>query len=834
MNNKPFSQTDFGLKNWGWYGIGILLITVCGVALYSGVLFSKTGVPWGSDTFGHIYRFEFLRQSLEEGILSPDFFPDWYLGIQLFRYYPPILYYGLAWFSSIIGNPIQTAFWGLFLIGWLGSLSWLLLHRWLGWIPTILGGILYYLLPDLIRVGFAEGNLLRHLANALLPLLFFFVLNLLEEGRRRNWMQVGLGLVLAVMVLSHPMMTAISGVVVALLLIGAFLVKKITFQQLLSALISAVLGILISSWWLLPSMSGGITELNSDAMINTLRVVSILTLFNPLTRMHNIEELYVSGALIVGNLGLLFFQKVRQQKEFLLFLLVGLLTCLLATPLLKTLYFSIPFSSLMWPSRYLTFGSFLLLFSAMLGLSKLTQKQILPAFILLGAIVFDFGGSTRLMYADPQDRGLIEGGAYLSMIDGWREATVDYSRIGSVPSYYFSEFGEREQLFGWGFQGAKTAPLVSSINESLQKGLIPYALDRFNLLGGDDVLIAEGMFQPYGLQEALVSQGYKIEPIGDNYKLYHRVGAPRAVEANWPAIGIGSVAQNYAYLFPQIMVADSVFIDDYILDDLRTYDLVVLAGFSWHDKEAAEELVIALSQTGTMVVVDLTQTEENVFSQQSEFLEVWGERVILDQEAKIVSGADKNYTLTSMHNDGALWYTFTPQNLNHEELTTEFLGQRLVLTGYNKYDSGKVWFIGLNLAYHTVINEDTEALQLLADFFTIEQGQLTNYEEVQLNGYETTGSMIRFYYSLEEDTRLLLPFARFDGTEVSIDGKLQAVNSLSNLIIVEAPAGIHDVEITFSPTPIYFLGKVASLIAISLFGMVNLPGRSKKTDETKR
>ncbi len=111
--------------------------------------------------------------------------------------------------------------------------------------------------------------------------------------------------------------------------------------------------------------------------------------------------------------------------------------------------------------------------------------------------------------------------------------------------------------------------MVSGINESLEKGFVSYSLDRFNLVGIDDVLVAEQFLQPYGLKEALVLQGYQEESMGRDFTLFHRSGTPRAVEAEWPAVGIGSVAQNYAYLFPQMIVADSIYIDDYALEDLE-------------------------------------------------------------------------------------------------------------------------------------------------------------------------------------------------------------------------------------------------------------------------
>ena len=151
-----------------------------------------------------------------------------------------------------------------------------------------------------------------------------------------------------------------------------------------------------------------------------------------------------------------------------------------------------------------------------------------------------------------------------------------------------------------------------------------------------------------------------------------------------------------------------------------------------------------------------------------------------------------------------------------------FLGQRLVLTGYNQYEQGKVWFVGLNLAYHVIRNHDDEALRLLDDLFTINQGQISEYESFPLYEYQTSGKEIRFAYCLEENTALLLPFSCYDGTVVKIDGKEQPVESFSNLIGMNAPAGIHYVQISFEPTRIYLFGKILSGFAIVMFIGTNL------------
>ena len=53
----------------------------------------------------------------------------------------------------------------------------LLFSRRYGLFWATLGGVFLVLMPDNLRVAFAEGNLPRVLASALLPATFYFTLN---------------------------------------------------------------------------------------------------------------------------------------------------------------------------------------------------------------------------------------------------------------------------------------------------------------------------------------------------------------------------------------------------------------------------------------------------------------------------------------------------------------------------------------------------------------------------------------------------------------------------------------------------------------------------------
>jgi uncharacterized membrane protein len=131
-------------------------------------------------------RMDFLISSIQQGDLAPSIYPDWYMGMQLFRYYPMLSYYLLIFIKQVCGQSLAAVNWFIVLSAWLGGVSCLLYRRWVGWITAISAGLVYLVLPDNVRVAFSEGNLPRVLASAFVPLLFFFILDHLENSKHKG------------------------------------------------------------------------------------------------------------------------------------------------------------------------------------------------------------------------------------------------------------------------------------------------------------------------------------------------------------------------------------------------------------------------------------------------------------------------------------------------------------------------------------------------------------------------------------------------------------------------------------------------------------------------
>jgi uncharacterized membrane protein len=800
--------------------------------VYRGILLPAGSVPvypWASDTLGHVLKVEYLGQQLRAGVAYPDLLPHWYAGLQMLRYHPPFPYYVLLLLKVLTGSALLAANWFIALCALAGGLGWLTYRRWIGWLPAAIGGALYTFLPDNIRVALAEGNLPRVLATAIVPWAIYLLIRSLEEtGRPRH--RLALGLCFMLIVLSHAMMAAIYAACCALLCILLWIGRRANAQRATAAIASIALGILLAGWWFLPSLIGGITELNASAMTEALAVFPLTTYLNPSLRAGNPEIVYPGAALLLSALVLLFIRRGRDPYAIGLSI-VGFFGILITTPGFNAAFNALPMHHLFWPLRFLGFASFCLLLAVIWRLRELrTRLWVVVPVLIVGLLVGDGLLSLRLIFLRPARPEVTGIARQLATAGGWREATLDYSRLGSAPSYFFTAVGGREQIYGWAYQGAHTATTVSAIDEALQQGYTSYVIDRLNLLGVDDVVRLQTEPMAPDLPARLSAAGFSTHNAGTAISWYHRDGAPRAIRAHWRALGIGRGAQNFAYLFPQIIRGGSRRVDDYSLEELASYDALVLAGFEWNDRGRAEELVGQVAQAGVRVLVDLTGIPDDPLARQPRFLGVWGERITLGHAALVLEGDGQTYQLLPFTSAFPSWNAYSPQGLDVEALRHPYFGTYSAALGYRQVGSGRVWFVGDNLPYHAVLTRDPTAIQLLGDTLGLPADQTSSYQTVPLRDYTASARGYRFSYALDQSDMLLIPIANHDGLRVYVDGQPARRYSFERLLAFQAPAGQHRVSISLAPTSIYYAGLAVSVLALlGMATVASLPwGKSRR------
>jgi uncharacterized membrane protein YfhO len=122
--------------------------------------------------------------------------------------------------------------------------------------------------------------------------------------------------------------------------------------------------------------------------------------------------------------------------------------------------------------------------------------------------------------------------------------------------------------------------------------------------------------------------------------------------------------------------------------------------------------------------------------------------------------------------------------------------------------------MGLNLPFHAVQTGDPLVIQLLSVLLNLQPRESAEYTQVPLYGYEANPAGYRFAYQLDEPQQIFVPIAYHDGMDVLIDGEQVESYSYERLLLFDAPAGRHTVEIPIKKPAVYSIGRLISVLAL--------------------
>ncbi len=804
------------------YAISVLAVLISALVVYFGVVFPRDAesiFPWSSDAWGHLIKSVYLREQIADGQLYPDMFPAWYNGQQLLRYFPPLSYYAVVGLHVVTDNIFTAGNLFIFATSLIGGLSMLLFAPRIGHLWAVVAGVLYIIFPDNIRVAFAEGNLPRLAAAALLPAALYFLLKVLENPRsKRNF--TGLAIVISLIVLSHVMMAGIFLVSLGLYAVMYWLIKGARFRVVATGVGGLATGMLISGWWLLPSLTGGLAELDNTEGSEAIASTSPSVALNPGLRSSDNEIFYIGlTAIILAFVALFMWKRLDTWMKALV--VVTFITTLIGSTFLVDIWRALPGNELFWARRFTTFAALGLVLTVVIVARQVYMQGVAPerrwlrlaAIGILVLVVVDFQPSLELVRNKERPEQIQQVAEQLAVLDGWRVATADLSLLGSAPTMLFTTEGEREQVFGWAFQGSITGPLLARVNESFTDDFLDFAVSRLDRLGTDDVvLLPQPLISP-DLGEALEADGFQLVTSSQELRLYHRDGAPRAFTIPLKVFGIGAGAENASRVFPQISVGSSSSLDDYSDEFLRQFDLVLLSRFTTASRGGADERVERLASEGMRFLVDLTGAPVSPLSRQSKFLGVHGEPVLQIGQAILIEG-DERTALLPFDTETGPWNSVTPQGADEELVLFDYPAAQGVAVARNRYGDGEVVFLGLNLLFHASKTADPRAIELLEGLLGLPAQEQPDDIPHSLANYQAGEDGWTFDIELPESGWVLFPMAHFEGTRVFVNGTQVDSVGVERLILARMPAGVSSVEIRSVRTGIYTAGNIASVFGV--------------------
>ena len=738
-----------------------IISVILNIAVAFGVIWavSRSGVLIkGSDSMYHVYRGDWILNSIESGDKWPLYNPVWYNGVELMRYWPPIAAYLMA-FCQFVARSLPSVFPDYYvfegfavysgIIYLLGALTWNIA----GFVKKrpitgMIFGILWFFMPQSLHVLFAEGNLPRSIIMAVFPLAFLFVNEYLKKGGAKNF--IGTAVTFAIMCACH---VGYTGMVAIAWLIYLLIYRLCCFTGMnkiqksgkrdLELIVAVICGFALIGIILFPTLKGGLASNTSSASQAAEGFFqSIFISLNPVGKFKSGFATSYFGivSFLVAVFGAIASKK-RARAGFITALIIVLLTSKTAGPIIQML----PGGSLMWMMRFLQIAAAMIFFS-MLEWDSL-KKPILAVICVLLAV--DCGICVKTFIPGKNETTVVS-----SFFDDIAENTLfdeakdmTRNRIGVIDGgtnvsgvFFLTDYnGSVNQLFGQGWEAASTSLQIAQINESYDNGYYYFMFDRLLEMGCDTVLVKKNSAAvvPYDVKEAdaaAVLRGYTKELDEGAYIVYRYEGIEGAYGTitKYDGIAIGNGAYYISMMFPTICEAPSEYIDDFTLEELSGYETIYLDGFLYHDVETAEDLITKAAEAGTKDYVLADGIPENYESKTNRFLGVECQAVQFDNGFPAFHTTKfGEIELALFPDEFKNWKTVYMNGLTEVLGYSEVLDEQMPFWG--KGSNENITFIGFNLTYYYSRTRDRNVGAILAGIVDVSEYEVPERQVVPLD-----------------------------------------------------------------------------------------------------
>ena len=712
------------------YLIILMPVIYVAAAIAVVVLVSANGsYPTGSDAMYHIYRGDYIYNSIKAGNLYPVYNNMWYNGVELMRYWAPLAAYFVAFCQFLAGGSQMGGY--LVFVGmicFLGALPWLFIGRKIN--RPYLGafiGLLWFFIPNNLLALFVEGNLARSLCMVFLPVFIYAVCEYMQHQRLFYIPVIMVSFALMVLChLGYAGMIAIGIIIYCIV----YLIQGGSKRAAADIIITILLSFMILGIWLFASLNGGITSLdNSENMSKFFQ--SIVISLNPFERIESNNSNFYFGlaATLLAVYGIFFGYK-KSRTGFLTGMIILLCTTTALYPVLKIL----PGSQYLWMLRFISIALCIILYSFLMW--DTLKKPLVITFCIL--LVADTIPSLSMIYGTcdgskaedrlnaRQEATLISKGQDITK---QRMALMDASSMGAVGAWLVSDFNNGvAATFGAGWEAANTSVNIARLNKAMAAGRYYYMFDRCVQLGNDTVLVQLSQLEKspdaiIKLDKAAKASGYSVAAENAGYRLYHMDTANNwGTLSKYKAIGIGSGAVNISLQFPAVEETDSYNLNDYTFEQLSEYDEVFLDGFTYNDKESAQNLVLRLSEAGVKVIIYADGMPQDKTNHSQSFLGVTCNAVTFKNGYPEMNTRIGKVYADMFPQGHTTWDTVYLEGLDNTWGTVSDNGFDLAFYGTVK--NNNIIMCGLNLTYFYSLTNDKTIEKLLENMTSLTSDML--------------------------------------------------------------------------------------------------------------
>ena len=574
--------------------------------------------------------------------------------------------------------------------------------------------MLWFFMPENVRVFFCEGNFPRIMTTCLIPYLVYYIWKYVSQNKDRSMM--GIVFFMALMTLSHVMIAAMMGIATFVFLLF-YAIEHKCVKRPIEAICGMLVGIMLCGIWLIPALSGGLVGMDKEASSSVMASLSydLNVSLNPMNRISGIVDTFYYGisVVVISFMGML-LSRNKEKMGYIVALAILLATTTAFIPILSKL----PLSQLLWMMRFSTIAYAFFIWSI------LEWDKIKPFFmgVLLVILIIDCIPSFNINRYYTSMQGKADTAFKIGkQITNQRIALFDLSTYGSYPAYAFcSEDDKVKYSYGWAWQGATTAPNMVLLNTAIEREEYLYLFDRALELGNDTVLYPKALVGKNGKEEkeekdlldGAEASGYSLYNLVDGIYIFHQDTPDTfGVETHYIGLGIGKYADTIQLSYPNFTYSAEKVIDRYTENELKQYQYIYLSGFEYDNKEKAEELLKKVAVAGTKVIIDVTHMPIDRTLKRMAFMNVMAEDILFEKHYPKLMWGKRPIVCDEFSEDEVLWRTKYIEKINNPIVVTSYYGQRLNVIGTN--DEENIIFIGLNLIYHALKTDDAKVQELL-------------------------------------------------------------------------------------------------------------------------
>lgn len=819
-----------------------LLLSLTAIVVISSIViavlypaWSRHGMAPGFDAASFVFASKFLVTKILSSRVIPRINPYWYNGFEVLHNAPVMVYVLLGSLFVVFKNAELVSKLGqIVIIVSIATSMFCVLNKRHGLWAAAVGAFLLALAPLTVWEIVASGSYHRILGMVFYPPAFYFATQLLED--RTRWLNISLlALFQSLAIMSHPMTGA--GLMLFLsiyILLFLTMSKDAPKIRILMYWIVALAGTLaLSAWYLGPFFVERTAWLSLPEEVYKLSSV-------PLRR-----AVYLLGvpSLIFAVYGA-FRRRSAQDRALLATTVIATLVAL-GSHLSVTLY---GLAQIMYPLIAVYFGTFAIAYLVATVVSdvSLTKNALIGA-VLIAVVAL----STLLIAAWEVPQHVILSGLYYG-----RNEQVAVSHLKAMPyagrvmpmKYPFSYLiwwiparAEKPMVEGWFYSLTPTGRQIAWMYDAIDKGFPEYSatvLDNMNA----KYLMTNAVFEKSGTRykrflNIMQEKGFVEEFENEAYRIY--VNKQDSAYAKIPAgrvLAIGKHSSIVAQVIPGTVASPTINVDDFDLETLKLFDMVVLHGFGYRSQGGAENLIRDYVKDGGMVVVDLQGLEGNPLEQNPGFFGVTPVNVIIDGEAdyEIVreDPAVEHFDppRVDFSFEGEPWSSISYVGLDGEILRVRHGGQTTTVLGFRKVDNRKIYFLGANLFFHVYVTHNNSELRLLRTG-VVATKQRSPAATVHQETFEPERAI--FTVRASQPVPVLIAYAWSPHWKAYIDGQPVATDNVTDLILVRVPEGRHRVEVKYENTPIHYYSSALSLLTLVAFGALILRDRRRQAVESK-